>query len=410
MRRKVPLLAIAVAITVYAEIALSAVPIDISAADNAFGFRLLNALQKTSRNRNVVLSPVSAALDLAMALNGAAGETKREMLTTLSLNEPDLGAINEANARLIKVISMPAESVTVSVADSLWADSRRAILRPDFVKQTQAWYDAQTINLDFSNPAAVSQVNQWVSKETHDKIPKIIDGIDPAEVALLLNAVYFKGQWTQKFDPKQTQPRDFTLNNGAVRKVLRMAQSGHFDYFATSDMQAIRLPFGAGDWIMQVFLPAKSSDLRRLEAQLTPAHWTGWQSRYARRFGAIELPRFELKGEYALNESLQSLGMHRAFRPEGPQAAELTGIFESAPAQAHPVNFYISLVRQSTYWKVDEEGSEAAAATLADVLVTSVMRPEKPFQMIVDRPFLCVIEERRSGTLLFIGAIYDPAA
>jgi serine protease inhibitor len=410
MRRKFPLLVITIATTVFADFASAAAPVDVSAADNAFGFRLLNAFQKISPNRNVVLSPVSAALDLSMALNGATGETKREMLTTLSLPGQDLGAINEANADLIKAIRSPAQNVTLSVADSLWVDDRRAILRPAYVKQTQEWYDAQIVNINFSSPSAVGQINSWVSNETHGRISRIINDIDTGEVALLLNAVYFKGEWTRKFDPKQTQLRNFTLSGGAVKKVLRMAQSGQFDYFETPDMQAIRLPFGAGDWIMEVFLPAKSSSLRRLEAQLTAEHWADWQARYTQRSGAIELPRFELKREYELNESLQALGMRRAFRPDGPEAAELSGMFSPAPQQVRPVNFFISSVRQSTYWKVDEEGSEAAAVSAIHVTITAVMRRPEPFQMIVDRPFFCAIEDRRSGALLFIGAIYDPTA
>ncbi len=408
MRRKFPLLVMIFASTVYADFASSAATVDVSAADNAFGFRLLNAFQKTSPNRNVVLSPVSAALDLSMALNGATGETKREMLTALSLTGAQLGAVNEANAELIKVIRAPAESVTLSVADSLWADDRRAILRPDYVAQTHAWYDAQVININFSNPDAVAQINGWASKATAGKIPRIINRISPAEVALLLNAVYFKGQWTRKFDPNQTQQRDFTLGGGAVEKVPRMAQSGQFDYFATPDMQAIRLPFGAGDWVMQVFLPARSSSLGRLEAQLTPEHWASWQARYTQRSGVIELPRFELEGDYELNESLRSLGMRRALRPDGPDGAELTGMFAPAPQQAHTINFFISSVRQSTYWKVDEEGSEAAAVTSIQIHTTAVRQRTEPFQMVVDRPFFCAIEDSRSGALLFIGAIYDP--
>jgi serine protease inhibitor len=184
-----------------------------------------------------------------------------------------------------------------------------------------------------------------------------------------------------------------------------MAQSGRFDYFETPQMQAIRLPFGDGDLVMEVLLPAKSSSLGVLEAQLTPEHWKGWQAQYALRSGKIELPRFELKSNYRLNEPLQTLGMRRAFRPDG---AQLTGMFSSAPGQAG--RFFISSVLQSTYWKVDEEGSEAAAVTTTGVTSAAVQRPAQPFVMVVDRPFLCVIEDRRSGALLFVGAIYDPSA
>src|ERR1700733_8902505 len=133
--------------------------LDVAAADNAFGFRLLNAVQKTIPSGNVVLSPVSAALDLSMVLNGAGGQTRQEMLSVLSLSGPELSAINEANAQLIKVIRTAAQNITLSVADSLWVDSRHVTLRPDYVKRTQAWYDAEMIDLDFSNPSAATRIN-----------------------------------------------------------------------------------------------------------------------------------------------------------------------------------------------------------------------------------------------------------
>jgi serine protease inhibitor len=186
-----------------------------------------------------------------------------------------------------------------------------------------------------------------------------------------------------------------------------MAQSGRFDYFETPQLQAVRLSFGDGDLAMEVLLPAKSSSLGALEAQLTAEHWTNWQAQYAPRSGTIELPRFELKSNYRLNEPLQALGMTRAFHPDG---AQLTGMFSSAPGPLRTSRFVISSVVQSTYWKVDEEGSEAAAVTTTGIRASAVARPAQPFRMIVDRPFFCAIEDRRSGALLFIGAIYDPAA
>ena len=268
-----------------AHAALSSASANVAAADNAFGFRLLNAVQKTVPSGNVVLSPVSAALNLSMVLNGAMVQTRQEMLSALSLSGWELSAINEANAQLIKVIRTPANSITLSVADSLWVDSRRVTLRPDYVKQTQAWYDAEMTDLDFSDPTAATRINGWASKETHGRIAKVIDRIDPADLVLLLNAVYFKGQWTHKFDKAQTQQRDFTLAGGSVKQVPRMAQSGRFDYFETPQLQAIRLSFGDGDLAMEVLLPAKSSSLGALEAELTAEHWTSWQAQYAPRSG-----------------------------------------------------------------------------------------------------------------------------
>jgi serine protease inhibitor len=410
MPRKHGLFALFVKATLFGAAATQAAPssgpADVTTADNAFGFRLLNEVQKTIPSGNVVLSPVSAALDLSMVLNGADGATRQEMLAALSLSGLELGAINEANAKLIKVIRTPTKSVTLSVADSLWVDSRRATLRPDYLQQTRAWYDAEMTDLDFSNPSAANRINGWAAKETDGRISKVIDRLDPADLALLLNAVYFKGQWTHKFDKARTQERDFTLANGAVKQVPRMAQAGRFDYFETPQMQAIRLSFGAGDLVMEVLLPAKSSSLRGLEAELTPGHWSAWRTQYALRPGTIELPRFELKSNYRLNGPLRTLGMTRVFQPDG---AQLAGMFASAPDQPRARGAFISSVLQSTYWKVDEEGSEAAAVTTTGVRSSAVTRPQQPFQMIVDRPFFGAIEDRRSGALLFVGAVFDPA-
>jgi serine protease inhibitor len=216
-------------------------------------------------------------------------------------------------------------------------------------------------------------------------------------VALLLNAVYFKGQWTHKFDKAQTHDRGFTLADGTGKTVPRMAQSGKFEFFETPDVQAIRLPYGKGDLAMDVFLPAKTSSLAAFEAGLTPQAWGAWQGRFVKRSGTIELPRFELRNNYDLNGPLQALGMVRAFSAQAAQFTKMSN---------RPVS--ISSVKQFTYLKVDEEGSEAAAVTTTEITMTAIRPEEPPFSMIVDRPFLCAIEDRRSHALLFIGAIYDP--
>lgn len=377
--------------------------VDVASADNAFGFRLLNVVQKATPAGNVVLSPVSAALSLSMVLNGADGQTRQELLEALSLREAELEAINAANAQLIKAIRTPARSITLSVADSLWVNSRRATLRPDYLKRMQASYDAETADLDFSEPQSATRINGWASKETHEKIPKVLNRIDPTEVLLLLNAVYFKGQWTHKFDPTKTQRHEFTLDSGSPKQLPRMAQSGRFDYFETSDLKGIRLPFGEGELVMQVLLPAQSSGLSALEKQLTSEHWKAWQAQFKPRPGTIELPRFELRSDYHLNGPLQALGIKRAFQ----NGAQLTGML--SPARGHTGGLSISSVVQSTYWKVDEEGSEAAAVTTSGIRATAMPRPEQPFRMIVDHPFFCAIQDLRSGALLFVGAIYDPS-
>lgn len=280
-------------------------------------------MQKTIPGKNVVLSPVSVALDLSMVLDGADGQTRREMLSVLGLRGLEPGAINAANAELIKVLTTPVDKVTLTVADSLWVDSRHVTLRPGYQKQMRSSYDAELTALDFSKPEAVVRINGWASKATHGRISEVIDKIDPVDRVLLLNAVYFKGGWTHQFDKALTQPHEFTLAGGSVKQVPRMVQSGRFDYFETPLLQAIRLPFGDGDLVMEILLPAKSSSLDKLEAGLSARQWQEWQTRYSSLSGTIALPRFELKSNYQLNHALQVLGLKRAFQPN----AQLAGMF-----------------------------------------------------------------------------------
>lgn len=381
-------------------------PLDPAAAATEFGFNLLNALQKEQPGKNVVLSPVSAALDLSMALNGASGKTADEMKQALALPNAGMSALNRANSDLIDATLAPTDGVTLHIANSLWADSKRVALRNAFVEQAKQWYRAEAADVDFSDPNTPAQINAWCDKQTQGKIDKIVDRISPSDVALLLNALYFKGQWTHKFDPAKTTTKPFGQVTGPSKNVPMMAQHGKFDYFETADMQAIRLPYGkSGDLSMDVFLPATHSSLATLESNLSPKNWALWQARFAQTSGDIELPRFELKAEYGLNDALQALGMRAAF---SPGAADFRAMFD--PAGGHGANFFISYVKQATYLKVDEEGSEAAAVTSVGITMTAIRPEPPPFHMIVNHPFFCAIEDSRTHALLFVGAIYDPEA
>ncbi len=331
MHRKHGLLAIFVAATVFAAAATHAAPpsapVDVAAADNAFGFRLLNAVQKTIPNGNVVLSPVSAALNLSMVLNGAAGQTRQEMLAALSLSGSDIGAINTANAQLIKVIRTPAKSVTLSVADSLWVDNRRATLRPDYVKQTQAWYDAEMPILIF--PTRVPRLGSTAGRPRKRRagFPRSSTGSTRPIWCCFSTPCISRG--SGRTNSTRRRRSNATSRLPAVPSNKCRAWRNR-DASTTSKRRTCRRSAcrsATGDLVMEVLLPAKSSSLGALEAALTPEHWTDWQAQYAPRPGKIELPRFELKSNYRLNEPLQTLGMTRAFHADGPDAAQLTGMF-----------------------------------------------------------------------------------
>ncbi|HXM17537.1 MAG TPA: serpin family protein [Candidatus Tumulicola sp.] len=374
---------------------------DAAAADNAFGFALLRAVTK-GKQANAVLSPVSVGLDLAMVYNGARGQTATEMDAVLQLKGTSPRALNSANSSLEKTLRAPVKSVELDVANSLWSDRRRLALDPAFTKALAAAYAAEIRDVDFSAPATLGAINAWADKETRGKIKKILDSISHQDLLFLINAVYFKGEWSAKFDKKLTVDRDFKSAGGSVKKVPLMQQSGEYRYAETKLFQAIQLPYGDGALRMFVFLPDKSSSLAELVETLDAANWSRFTSEFSPRRGHIELPRFSVEYSALLNRPLMELGMRRAF---SPQSADLGAMFVAGKSRANP---FIGFVKHDTYLRVDEEGSEAAAMTTTGIRTTSIRIEPPPFTMVVDRPFFCAIADGRTGALLFVGAIYNP--
>jgi serine protease inhibitor len=401
------LLVCAAALTMMPARATSPIPPPIADADNAFGINLFKAVAKTSPTANVVVSPVSAAMDLAMALNGAAGETQTQMSNALALKGWTIAQVNDGNAYLIDALQGSGLGGTLSIANSLWTDKKRVKLRDDFLARTRESYRAEVSALDFASPEAPGTINGWVDKETRGKIKTIVDQLSAQDVLLLVNAVYFKGQWTVKFDKAKTTEKDFTTGSGKVKRVPLMSQSGEYEYFETPEFQAISLPYKDIPAHMIVFLPAKTSSLAAFEHGLTIGKWDQWTGRttasaFGRgREGHLELPRFTTQAREVLNKPLIGLGMARAF---SPGSAQFGGMYSPAGGQ----NVYIGEVLQKTFLKVDEEGSEAAAVT-GITMRTTAMRPGPgPFTMVVDRPFACAIVEDVTHAVLFFGAISDP--
>jgi serine protease inhibitor len=209
--------------------------------------------------------------------------------------------------------------------------------------------------------------------------------------------MYFKGRWTVPFDPKETKPRSFHLPGGRSVTVPMMAHRGEYRYLETDSFQAIRLPYGHDQFAMYIFLPRKSTGLPDLLRSLDQQHWNQWLAKLHTDKGQIVLPRFELTYGHQLNDALTAMGMGVAFGPE----ADFSRI--------HPPPGWLRIndVEHKTYMKVDEEGTEAAAATSVGIAARSV-RATPPFEMIVDHPIFCAIVEQHSGAMLFAGVVTNP--
>jgi serpin B len=338
-----------------------------------------------------------------MVANGAAGETKTEMEHVLGTTGLSAGDANEANKQTAQSLNDGNPNVILEIANSIWYHQGAAV-KPEFLACDHQYFDATVTPLNFADPNSVNLINNWAGEKTHGRITRIADGmIDPVYGRLFLaNAVYFKGKWSDPFDPGNTQDRPFYLRNGSQKNVPMMFQSKTFTYRKGSGYQAVRLPYEGENLAMYVFLPDTNSSPEKLLSIMNGDVWRRiTRPGFADEDGDLELPKFKIEYSVELAQQLQELGMKTPFDMD---KANFSGISSE--------QLYISAALQKTFVEVKEEGTEAAAVTGIAVNEASgiPMPPPKRFEMIVNRPFLFLIEDNQTGTILFMGLIYDPLA
>ena len=367
-------------------------------AGNDFAFRFLDQVYGEDPAANLFISPLSASMALGMTLNGAAGGTFDEMRSTLGFATLSLEQINQGYRDLIDLLRSLDPEVELGLGNSIWYRQGLEV-EADFIERTQGFFDAEVRALNFSDPASVGIINGWVSEQTRDKIPEIIRGpIDPATVMFLINAIYFNGNWTYRFEHSKTVDVPFHGAEGPQGTVPLMEVTGSFPYAETEAYQAVDLPYGGQAFAMTVLLPKEGRTVMDLVASLDPWAWAGLVESFQESEGTVRLPRFRMEWEKVLNETLQAMGMVQAFQPG---VADFRGI--SSPDGGNP-GLFVSLVKQKAYVDVNEEGTEAAAVTV--VVIDRLSSGHFDFR--ADRPFLFFIRERLSGTILFAGAFLGP--
>ncbi|NEU77815.1 serpin family protein [Nostoc sp. UIC 10630] len=366
-------------------------------SSNKFGFKLFSEVLKDDKGENnIFISPSSVALALAMTYNGASGSTQQAMAKTLELQGMNLPEINSSYAAVLKqLLENPDAKVQLSIANSLWAN-QDVSFAPDFLKRTQDFYQAKVSNLNFKDAAASNIINNWVKENTKDKITKIVESIKPDQVLFLINAIYFKGNWSNEFDKSQTAQYPFYITSGKRKQHPMMSQESDYRYYESEQFQAVSLPYGQdGKISFYIFLPKQNSNLKAFYQNLNVENWEKWMTQFNKQKGFIRLPRFKTDYEVTLNDALKSLGMEEAFSNK----ANFSGMGK---------NFAISQVKHKTFVEVNEEGTEAAAATSVGIVATSLRDEPEPFRMIVDRPFFCAIRDNQTGNVLFMGSIIEP--
>jgi serine protease inhibitor len=362
---------------------------------NAFGFHLFAQLLGKGSD-NVFISPTSVALALAMAANGAAGSTRAAILQVLGHPNASIAAFDAYNGRLMTELRQSRSDVQFSLANAVWLNPKFSI-RPRFVSAASNVFNATARNLPFGDPSAADTINAWVKEHTNGRIPEILDSTSPSDVAVLTNAIFMKASWVIPFAKSETRDGPFTTAEGKHITVSMMHENKSLSYAQLRDWQIAGLPYRGNRFAMYVLLPREGLLLSQALRKMDDGAFESAISTLKEERIAFAMPRFTATYGASLNEALSNLGMTRAFDPKEADFSDLT---ESSRA-------YISSVLHKAFVRVDEEGTEAAAATAVEIRALAVEAPP-PISMLVDRPFLMVIRDDTTREILFLGAIYDP--
>lgn len=370
-------------------------------AANAFSFALWDTVNAAQKDSNVFISPLSASFALGMTMNGADSVTYDQMHSALQFGSASQSDVNAGYHSLMALLQTLDPDVKLQVANSIWYRSGIAGLSvlPSFIDTTRADFGAAVQGLDFSNePASLAAINGWVSNATSGKIPTVLGGINNDDRMFLINAVYFKGNWRSKFDPTQTISSTFTNSAGIAQPVQLMHQAEGLEYISTPTFQAVDLPYGDSAFTMTVLLPQAGTSVETLAASLTPSAWQGIVSGMRIPDVPVQLwlPKLTLTYHRTLNADLMALGMVEPFNVDGAHFTHMS------PAPMGNL-LYIDFVNQDTFLDIDESGTESAAATTVDVGI--FVSSELPPVVRVDHPYIIVIRERLTGTVLFMGKI-----
>ena len=359
---------------------------------NAFGFALFDRIRSAAPNENVFISPTSAAMALGMTLNGAAGLTLDSMRAALRLEATPLGDINAGFRSLIDLLGGLDSTSEFTIANSIWAQSGMPWSQP-FLDAGRASFDAEIRSLDLQAPASLGTINDWVREKTRGKIPTILDQVQSNEIMFLINAIYFKGKWRIAFDPDRTASGTFSAATGSQTVPFMNREPDTLRYAATGEVEVVELLYGNGAWAMTIVLPGEGRSLSSVLTGLDGSRWQAWTQGLREMKIGLAMPKLRMEYKRELKDDLSALGMRRAFDPD---LADLSSMI-TGPVGG---NLYLTRVTQKTFVDVNEEGTEAAAATSVGVGVTSA-----PLTVIVNRPFLFAIRERYSGTILFLGQV-----
>ncbi|MDR2119729.1 MAG: serpin family protein [Tannerella sp.] len=360
--------------------------------NNAFAFNLLRTAAADAAHDNLLLSPLSLSLALAMLDNGADGETHDELRTALGFGQASREDINGYFGKITTALREADNYAAFENANSIWIAQNLPVYE-SFKTANRDAFDAEIRSFDNADiPKAIKQINAWCAAKTRNLIPKLLDESNEA-IMYIINALYFKASWTHRFDAAQTAPADFRNADGSTAKIPTMKLTGKLNYAATDGFELLSLPYGNGSFALTLLLPADGTTAAEVVCTLDDDAWSDCLSHMRQRQIILSLPRFKTEYSRTLNEDLKEMNMRSMF----------TGLADFSRISSRPL--FVSFVKQKTFLTVDEEGSEAAAATVIGMLETALPdnNPDAPREMRFDRPFAYFITEESTGSIIFAG-------
>jgi serine protease inhibitor len=363
---------------------------------NGFAFDIFSqVLNSANENENVMISPLSISYALSMTVNGAKGDTRDAMLEALRLKGISIDAINSSYKNLTRALLAVDKRVLMSIANSVWIENDFTV-KKSFTDILTDYYNADEKTFDINDASAPDKINAWIEDNTNGLIKKMIDKLNDNTVMLLINAIYFKGKWKSQFEESKTIQMPFFKSGGNQINVPMMKQKTDFSVYEGNGFILAEFPYGQGNFVMDVILPDEQGGLSNTVASVSDESFNAWLSLMNERETDVSFPRFKYGFKKTLKDVLTDMGMGIAFT----NGADLSNITDQ-------YDLLINEVTHQTYIETNEEGTEAAAATVVDIGIVSMPPPALVFKM--DHPFIYIIRETTTNSIIFMGRVADPS-
>lgn len=364
-----------------------------------FAIRFFQEMEKENLN-NFFTGPFSIHQALSMAMNGNEGEILQEYLDVLAYHGLSKEEANQAVKSLTTYLKEVDPKVKVNIANGIWYREGLSVQVP-FKSAMETYYDANISALDFNEPNAHQVINNWIASQTNDLIKNMLDGIPREAVMYLVNAIYFKGDWKYQFDPQKTKKEPFYPENGPTIQVDMMESKGKvgLNIGGNAKVNYLEIPYSTGQYQMAIIQP-QSGPLSSILPEITAKNLALWSENARESSVILKMPKFKMKHkENDLRAKLENMGL---VIPFSPNSDNFTKIFEGTFPP-----MLISRVIHEALIEVDEKGTEAAAATIIEIGVTSM--PSGPTIITLDKPYYFLIKEKSSGAILFMGKLGNPS-